>query len=294
MSNGARQVFSVCTLAAAGYLGLIAAAPPTPTLPKVLAEIKQLNEASTLALVSWASYPNPAPPDMILSALDQAEVDTLNLPPPDRAAILAWLSGGKRTALYARGLDDADIGPCIVLIESKRCSANASRAPAASALAGAGQTGPAAVPGVGSATVTNMLFPKFESASPADSESGIRITGGFAAIRIGSGGEEIHCISYVNAASKAIAAVTFTYRVLSATSGVLAAGSDIASLTLAPGGLITAPADWAAYQGAADAGAPSSCWTHPGLVSAAQARAVAAVAISVTAVTYDDGSHWPP
>jgi hypothetical protein len=290
MSNGARQVFSVCTLAAVGYLGLIAAAPPTPTLPKVLAEIRQLDEASTVALVSWASYPNPSPPDMVLSALDQAEVDTLDLPPADRSAVLAWLSSGKRAALYARGLDDADIGPCIALIESKRCSANASTA----LPAGAAQAGPSGVPSKGGAPVANMVFPRFEIESPSGAQSGARITAGFAAMRIGDSGEEIHCISYANTASKAIAAVTFTYRVLTATGGVLTAGSDIASLTLAPGGVITAPADWAAYLAAAGPGPPSSCWTHPGLLSAAEARATAAVAISVSAVAYDDGSHWPP
>jgi hypothetical protein len=278
-------VFSVLskffTLASA--LALLAATPQSNALLQVLSAISHFDEASLIAISSWASYADPQAPDTPLTDLDNVEVEVLKLPPQEREALFAWLEHAGRAKLYALGVTDSEIGPCRDVIDSKDCR-NPSPSPlqAASALT-------TSIPQAEQLAARELSF----HADTSQTNSGIEISGGFA-----STSEDAtaftHCIGFANVAQKTIAAVTFTYRLVTQSGEVLEAGSDIVIGPFQAGSQTRSPASLDALQTISNAGqaAPSNCWTKtfndpdPALVHAAGFVA------EVTAVTYEDGNHW--
>ncbi len=62
------------------------------------------------SMEKWARNGAPKPSDAIFQP-QKAEVDILNLSDGDRNAVLYWLQGKGRSALYAQGANDSQIGP---------------------------------------------------------------------------------------------------------------------------------------------------------------------------------------
>src|SRR5580693_7707602 len=85
-----------------------AVAAPSPALVKALTSLKNLSDAQFDVVVRWARNGAPRPstlgrPSFQISPEDWVEVAILDLQTPDRQAVLDWLRGGGRSALYARG-----------------------------------------------------------------------------------------------------------------------------------------------------------------------------------------------
>ena len=87
-----------------------ARADASPALLNVLTQMRNLPDTTFAELVTWAgkgAQPPPAP----VSNLEQTEANILALEKPDRRAVIWWLQGKGRSALYARGATDDEIGP---------------------------------------------------------------------------------------------------------------------------------------------------------------------------------------
>jgi hypothetical protein len=79
-------------------------------LVSVLSEIQALSTSDFAALAAWAKNNAPAPFSSVFT-LDKAKADILALNDKDRQAVLWWLQGNGRSALYSRGASDYQIGP---------------------------------------------------------------------------------------------------------------------------------------------------------------------------------------
>ncbi len=86
-------------------------ADASPGLVSVLTEMRALSDSDFKRVVVWAS--NKTPPTPIESSFqpDKAETDIVSLEDADRRAVMSWLQGKGRTALYAQGVTDEQIGP---------------------------------------------------------------------------------------------------------------------------------------------------------------------------------------
>jgi len=90
-------------------------AAPSPALGRVLSSLKNLSDSQFERVVRWARDGAPRPdtlgkPPFAISDRERAQLAILDLPARDRQAVLDWLRGAGRSALYARGASDADIG----------------------------------------------------------------------------------------------------------------------------------------------------------------------------------------
>ena len=106
--------FSVLALSASAFFTTapkaVADSPPSPSLLSVLNEIRALSDNDFRKLYRWGNSDPLFPPVAAPSQPDQTEEDILALDKPDRRALLAWLQGKGRSALYARGATDEEIG----------------------------------------------------------------------------------------------------------------------------------------------------------------------------------------
>jgi hypothetical protein len=100
------SVLVACSLA---VLPSFASATPSQPLRNSLSGLKQLSHGGFREVAEWARngasfvvFPT--------SPVQQVESSINNLPSQDRHAVLSWLRGNGRSALYARGASDADIG----------------------------------------------------------------------------------------------------------------------------------------------------------------------------------------
>lgn len=108
-----RRAFGL--LAAAACIGGLLAVPmqvraQSGALVAVLSEIQQLSQNDFSALASWANNGAP-PPISTFYQPNKAEADVIALGDKDRQAVILWLQGNGRSALYARGANDYQIGP---------------------------------------------------------------------------------------------------------------------------------------------------------------------------------------
>jgi len=87
-----------------------ATADPSYALGQALGSLRALGPTSFGYVVQWAR--NGAPQvNLPIQDYERAEAQILNLSSSDRQAVLLWLQGSGRSALYARGATDDQIGP---------------------------------------------------------------------------------------------------------------------------------------------------------------------------------------
>ena len=278
-------------LAACALLSLAAAAETAPSavngygqgvaaqdLLRIMGAIQKLDQGGKLGLQLWAQYPAPSAPEQVLSDLDRIETDIVRvLAPADRDAIFAWLDKGGRDKLYTRGLRDADIGPCVDLIDVAACKSTAAHQR------------------VAAATATGFRDLRFEPAATGAETGGISIEGGFAVVK-DDDTSETHCLTFKNAGPKKADAVTFVYRFRASSGAVIFAGSDIRAGSFDPGATIAGPGDAAAlrsiHSDGPDRALLENCWTRSGQSPNPALARAASISVGVASVTYDDGSHW--
>ncbi|HEV2037578.1 MAG TPA: hypothetical protein VGQ96_03140 [Candidatus Eremiobacteraceae bacterium] len=249
-------------------------------LVKVLADMQKLDSTGMLGLQAWAAYAKPEPPELTLSPLDQVESDIMvKLSPPDREAVLSWLNHGGRAKLHARRVSDADIGPCVDLIDLEKCNVAAGHIESASDLP--------------SRAFRNLPF---TVAAGANQDGGIAIERGFAIVK-NDATLETHCVSFKNVGQKKVAAVTFLYKIHAQSGQVVVAGSNVRAGSFDPGSIVAGPATAADLVSLRNDSAGKllldNCWTKTTQLATAPLLRAAYITVGIAAVTYDDGSHWP-
>jgi len=267
-----RRAFGL--LAVAAFIGGLLAAPmharaQSNALITVLSEIQQLSQNDFNALASWANNGAPAPFSNFYQP-NKAEADILALGDKDRQAVILWLQGNGRSALYVRGANDYQIGP--------------PRSPA-------DQAAPTPSP-------TPSAWREIPLAS-ATLEGGvqgqIQIVSGFAAVKR-DGTAAIACVTFKNLAPQTARRVIFAFPLLDAQ------GNALGTLTLDRNGEFSSNVVIATYDGFAS-------WQQGGIgprgyadnciqkilptpaVPLLQARTAS---YRVMRVEYDGGTVWTP
>jgi hypothetical protein len=248
---------------------------PSYALLNALTAIQNLASGQAGQLQFWAQQGNFQPPNPIFTPVDQIEAQIAAMSPPERTAIVSWLIGGGRGALYARNVTDAQIGPCKFPIDPPSC---------------AGGTPPTTQP-------TDWRNIPFALAPGADTSNGIAIDGGFAVIK-NDGTAETHCLTFRNTAQKTAVEVTFRYQLYGASDNMLSNSTSVRTGTFSTGITIAGPASFSDYQtakgGVGNKDRLQNCWsTNNGIANLSYLQANY-MAIQVVGVKYDDGSTWPP
>ena len=248
---------------------------PSYALINALTAIQSLNSGQAGQLQFWAQQGNLQPPNPIVTPVDQIEAQIAAMYPPDRNAIVAWLTGGGRGALYTRNVTDAQIGACKFPIDPPSC---------------AGGAPPTTQP-------TDWRTIPFALAPGADTSSGIVIDGGFAVIK-NDGTAETHCLTFRNTSAKTAVEVTFRYSLYGASDNMLSNNTNVRAGTFSTGITIAGPPTFSDYQtakgGVGNRDRLQNCWaTNAGIANLGYLQALY-MAIQVSGVKYDDGSVWPP
>lgn len=244
----------------------IARADVSQALRSVLSEMRGLSRSDFDAVTVWAR--NGAPqPFMTAFQPQQTEGDILNLGSDDRHAVLYWLRGSGRSALYARGATDSEIG---------------SRDP---------RSGPVPTP------TPNPWrnLPLATASLDGNVQGSIKVIGGFAAARRDGHGA-IACVSFENVSTRVASEVVFEFPLLSE------AGNELGKLTLDRTGTFSpnigiytfgSLSDW--QNGSMGPGSRNDNCIRRDLGTAAlpiiEARLVG---YRVTKVVYSDGTSWTP
>jgi hypothetical protein len=92
------------------WFARIAQADASYALGQALGSLRALGPTSFGYVVQWANSGAPQVPNPTQD-YEYAEAQILNLNNGDRQAVLLWLQGSGRSALYARGATDDQIGP---------------------------------------------------------------------------------------------------------------------------------------------------------------------------------------
>jgi hypothetical protein len=268
MRNRMLLLATICIVAGLFALSTTrpAIAEASQALQNVLSEMRGLSNSDFQQVTAWAR--NGAPKPFMSSFQPQrTQADILDLGRDDRDAVLYWLRGSGRAALYGRGATDAMIG---------------SRQPA---------SGPVATP-----TPNPWRELPLASASlDSDVVGQIKILGGFAAAeRNGKGA--IACISFENLAPKKANNVVFEFPLLSAD------GAELGKLTLdrrgefSPNVAIRAFDSMSSWQSGSigPRGRADNCIQRNLAMAAVPILEARASGYRVVKVTYDDGTSWPP
>ncbi len=272
-------LLSVAAGVAADQSTSSAGVTPSPQLLKILQGIQELDSGGLLAIRVWASYSKPDLPSPNLTPLDQIETDILlKLAPADRSAILSWLDHGGRSKLYARGLTDADIGPCVDNIDAANCNT-------------ASSSGAAAV----SAAPPSFRDLPFTLAPGSNQDGGIAIEHGFAMVKTDAT-SETHCLTFKNAGLKKVDAVTFIYKLHAQNGEVVYAGSNLRAGNFDPGAEVPGVASAADFSSirsdSPDKEQLANCWTKTTQLATPALLRATYITVGVASVTYDDGTHW--
>jgi hypothetical protein len=247
---------------------------PSYALLRGLSAIQALGAGDLSALQSWAGNTPVQMPNPVFSPLDQVKAQIVTMQPRDRDAVVTWLQGKGRGALYARGATDAQIGPCLFPIDPGGCNGPS--------------TGPTPNP--------NYRIIALTLAPEASDASGIVIAGGFAAAK-NDGTSLIQCLTFRNAGAKTATMISFTYQLLAYDGTLLESAVNQRSGTFSPSITIAGPAALNDYTtlkgGVGNRDQLNNCWVKDtGLASISILRA-GYIAMSVTGVTYSDGTTWP-
>ena len=243
----------------------VARADASQAFRNVLSEMRGLSRSDFDAVTVLARSGAPQP-FMTAFQPQQTQGDILNLGSDDRSAVLYWLRGSGRSALYARGATDSEIG---------------SREP---------RTGPVPTP------TPNPWrnLPLATASLDGNVQGSIKVIGGFAAARRDGQGA-IACVSFENVSSKVATDVVFEFPLLSES------GRELGTLTLNRTGTFSpnigiysfgALSDW--QNGSLGPSSRNDNCVRRDLGTAAlpiiEARLVG---YRVTKVVYSDGTSWP-
>jgi len=258
-----------------------------PLLLRLLKGIQELPAADTLSLHVWSTYSKPDLPSPNLTPLDQIETDILlKLTPVERSAMLTWLDMGGRSKLYALGVTDNDIGPCIDMIDASNCRITSA--------GGGGSGGGTAVTSAASGPVAARDLP-LTLAPGSDQNGGVMIEHGFATVKTNAT-SETHCLTFKNAGAKKIDGITFVYKLFSQNGQVLTAGSNLRTGSFEPGAEVPGPATAADLAGIRSDGPDkallANCWTKTTQLATPELLRASYISVGVVSVTYDDGTHW--
>ena len=251
---------------------------PSKELVKVLADIQKLDQGGMLGLHVWAGFSRPQPPDPVLTPLDEIETAiALKLTPSERDAMLSWLGHHDRSKLLELGVTNADIGPCVDLIDKGDCNATISSGTTSTVSAATFRDLPFTVPGGN------------------NQDGGISIERGFAVVK-NDATSETHCLTFKNVGTKKVDALTFVYKLHAQNGEVVYAGSNVRAGNFEAGTEVTGPAT-APELGALRSNGPdkmllANCWTKSTKVATPGFLRAAYITIAVASVTYDDGTHW--
>ena len=255
----------LAAVAAAGFRP--AAAAPSQPLSDALGTLRGLSQLQFERVMYWAR--NGASRPFVPSTPEQrAQAQISDLPQADRNAVLAWLQGDGRTALYARGAADADIG-------SRRPTRMTPSSP--------------------SPSPNPYRTLDFASATLGNEPSGhILVTGGFAAAKA-DGKAAIVCVSFRNTGAQTARRVVFEFPILGRR------GRELGSLRLDRRGEFSPNVDINGWQNLSDwqggvghRGYNDNCTTLQQPVASAPLLEAATVSYRVTRVEYDDGTAWAP
>ncbi len=236
------------------------------TLRQTLATLRGLGGQSFGSVAQWAR--NGAPQVVFpVADYEQAETQILSLPGDDRQAVLWWLQGNGRSALYARGATDDMIGPLRAGVDS-----GATPAPA-------------------------LQWRDLRLASPTLGATGsgaqIVLLNGFAAAML-DGRRAVACVSFKNVAPQAATRVIFIFTLLNSD------GRTGGELTLDRQGTFSpnigimsydSYSDWVSHQ-SINRGYAQNCATVSNGVAAVPILTARYVTYRVTRVEYVDGSSW--
>lgn len=265
--------FLIVTLAAALPATAQFSRVASPELVQTLKMIRQLGDGSFQQLVWWA--PNPQDPGLTVPDWNNAEHQIVQLQRKDRDAVLSWLTGHGRAALYARGATDAMIGS-----RSARgtIGAFAASTPTPSPLS--------------RYRVMQLTSPTLRGSAPP--KSGINVLGGFALIAK-DGTQAIVCLSFTNLAAVPANAIHFAFPLMSADGETLGTVDFNRTGLFSPNIVINGPSTADAYfnPGLSSRGVFNNCVTSNQGTAALPLLHTRYVAYKVAGVTYTDGSSWP-
>jgi hypothetical protein len=243
--------------AASGFLGL------------VLMSTRNLSDSQFASLVHWARAGAASP--KFSDPAYRVEFDILRtLDEPDRHAMLVFLRGGGRSALYARGATDADIG-------SRRPVNVGPATPAPTPTPNPYRSLEFGSPTIGGAPVGNVV-----------------VFGGWAAVKRDGRGAHA-CISFKNADSRTATRVLFQFPISDDAGAALAQLELDRRGTFSPGIDIHGWGSLASWQGGTGNRAYSeNCTGVSTGVAALPLLAARFVTYRILRVEYADGTSWTP
>lgn len=239
-------------------------------LVNALATLRHLDSGSFQQVRWWA--PNPQDPGITVPDWNNAEHQIMQLERHDRDAVLSWLTGHGRQALYNRGATDAMIGP-------RRPSIDGGSSPATPSPLALYRT-------------LQLTSDTLRGSTPPP--SGINVTSGFALVAK-DGTKAIICLSFTNVGAAAASAIHFTFPLTNAQGDTLGAIDFNRTGLFSPNVAINGPAGPQAYfdPGLSNRGAFSNCVTSNQGTAALPLLQTRYVAYKVAGVTYTNGSTWP-
>lgn len=263
--------FGVAGGSAAVAVGLASApiaarADASAALKGVLTTLKGLSDKQFHEVVRWAGN-NGSPPAFAFNPVQSAEIQIGSLNYNDGQAVLQWLRGGGRYALYNRGASDWEIG-----------GRNPGSAPAP--------------------TATPNPYRQLELTSPTlgQKQTGsIAVLNGFAAASR-DGKMAMACVSFQNNAPVAATQVDFTFTLLDANGNTVGTMQLNRTGTFSTGiGIMSWSSfnDWNGGQGFSNRGYSDNCAKISNGVAALPIIQARFVTYTITAVTYADGTTWP-
>ncbi len=247
-----------------------ALADASKPLVQALSTLQNLGPQSFASVVGWsrAGAPQVFVP---IRDFELAEAQILNLSGDDRQAVLAWLQGNGRFALYARGATDSQIGPLRPQVDS-----GAAPAPTPS-------QNPWRDLKLASATLD-------AGASP----SKIAVLGGFAAAKR-DGTSATACVSFQNNAALTATRVVIDFPLLGSGGDVLGRLDLDRHGTFSPGIAIYSYQSYAAWidqSGGTNRDYANNCATISNGIAAVPILTARFATYRVTRVEYADGSAW--
>jgi hypothetical protein len=261
-----RFLFCVAVLACAlaGAMPRPVSADASRELQSALSSLRTLSDAQLNSVIVWANNDAPQVTNPT-SDVQSVELQILNLRYRDRSAVLTWLSGGGRAALYARGAPDAQIGPPREGIEVARATPSPWRE-----------------------------IPLASSTLDQKPVGNIEVLGGFAAVRIDGRGA-IACMSFQNLAAQPATRVLVEFTLYSEK------GRALGSFSLDRRGTFSQNVSIMSYQNFSTwstntigpRGYADNCASLNSPVASLPLLAADYIAYQIVRVEYADNSAWP-
>lgn len=262
----ASVLFALATLQASAqwHWGPVA----SQSLVQTLTTLRNLSNSSFQQVVWWA--PNPSDPGITVPDWNNAEHEIMQLDRKDRDAVLSFLTGHGRQALYNRGATDAMIG-------SRRASGNGA---------------PATPSPQQQYHIMQLTSPTLNSGNPP---SGIVVTSGFALIKKDAT-KAVVCLSFKNVAAQAATEVDFAFPLVDGQ------GDNVGTLTLdrkgtfSPQIAINGPSNADGYlnPGFGPRASFDNCLVSNQGTAALPLLQARFVSYTVRRVVYADGTTWQP